>query len=456
MPSHGNALLVTDWTLLQDDVLLTAFVKANEKVMSEHERIQKKLWEYTAQEVNRDVTQPRFSAKACRDRYDALHNGTARVPPELDDDPEARKRERDARLAAYEVRKRKEEEAKAHAAALKREENSQKAMREKLKTIRIARQMKEKKRKENEQRQQKEFLRNAQQARKAERERQMAAFKAENDKKRRMKQAHMEVTEQLTKDLEQKNKDEQERIARENAHRRKARLYAATTVPSQHASLYAGSTHPARQAKTANLPLYEPDSLVVSANNEVYPSNLLRTAGQHLTPTPTQTASNAAVPDARELVCDMKELYRIFDERKMSNKRKKDVKSVVCARLRDNEEQATIEQLKQWLHKRGVSTYGPKDMLIQRLREADARNSPHFNERHAAVLNSAKVTPTRRITQRPNGASRSLQHGLTSSRRAGPIDDEHVRSNRRQAIAGAEVDDLDADEPYMPIDPRLT
>ena len=50
-----------------------------------------------------------FSATACRERYSALIEGTARIPTELDDNPEMRRAEMRAYRAAREKARRKEE-----------------------------------------------------------------------------------------------------------------------------------------------------------------------------------------------------------------------------------------------------------------------------------------------------------------------------------------------------------
>lgn len=53
-----------------------------------------------------------FSATACRERYSALMDGTARIPTEMDDDPESRRLEMEAYRKSREQARNKEKEEK--------------------------------------------------------------------------------------------------------------------------------------------------------------------------------------------------------------------------------------------------------------------------------------------------------------------------------------------------------
>ncbi|KAH0414224.1 hypothetical protein KCU90_g15912, partial [Aureobasidium melanogenum] len=101
---------LTDWHLGEDEMLEEAYEVADKKFQIELEKLEQKRWTWTAQNLNKRLPRERFSAKACRQRHEARRNGTARCPPEIDPDPEARQREREERIAAYKLRR--EEEAK--------------------------------------------------------------------------------------------------------------------------------------------------------------------------------------------------------------------------------------------------------------------------------------------------------------------------------------------------------
>lgn len=98
-------------TKTKDCLLIQAQALADIEVSYEVEKIRawrfRKVSEYMRR-LNKDSL---FSAIACRERYNALMEGTARIPTDLDDDPDARRAEIEAyREARQDVRDRKQAE----------------------------------------------------------------------------------------------------------------------------------------------------------------------------------------------------------------------------------------------------------------------------------------------------------------------------------------------------------
>jgi hypothetical protein len=127
-------LCLHDLTYLQDELLIQAHALADIEINYEIERIRawrfRKVSEYMRR-LNKDTL---FSAKACRERYNALMNGTARIPTEMDDDPDARRAEleayrinRETKRNAEKAKKDAEDAAEAKAKNEARAKNAQKA-----------------------------------------------------------------------------------------------------------------------------------------------------------------------------------------------------------------------------------------------------------------------------------------------------------------------------------------
>jgi hypothetical protein len=127
-------LYIHDLTYLQDELLIQAHALADIEINYEIERIRawrfRKVSEYMRR-LNKDTL---FSAKACRERYNALMNGTARIPTEMDDDPDTRRAEleayridRETKRNAEKAKKDAEDAAEAKAKNEARAKNAQKA-----------------------------------------------------------------------------------------------------------------------------------------------------------------------------------------------------------------------------------------------------------------------------------------------------------------------------------------
>jgi flagellar biosynthesis GTPase FlhF len=111
----------------QDTTLLQAYALADIEVNYEIERTRawrfRKVSEYMRR-LNKDAL---FSANACRERYNALIEGKARIPSEVDDDPEARRAEMAARRRECEKARLEEETEKEAQAALKKKRKQEAA-----------------------------------------------------------------------------------------------------------------------------------------------------------------------------------------------------------------------------------------------------------------------------------------------------------------------------------------
>jgi hypothetical protein len=129
----------------QDQILIQAYALANIEVNYEIERVRAWRFRKVAEYMCRLKKDALFSASACRERYSALIEGTARIPSEVADDPEASR----AELAAFRkerekarrdeeakkssqatLRKRRKDEAAAHAAQRAEEAANKRAAKE--------------------------------------------------------------------------------------------------------------------------------------------------------------------------------------------------------------------------------------------------------------------------------------------------------------------------------------
>jgi hypothetical protein len=129
----------------QDQILIQAYALANIEVNYEIERVRAWRFRKVAEYMRRLKKDALFSANACRERYSALIEGTARIPSEVADDPEASR----AELAAFckerekarrdeeakksnqvTLRKRRKDEAAAHAAQRAEEAANKRAAKE--------------------------------------------------------------------------------------------------------------------------------------------------------------------------------------------------------------------------------------------------------------------------------------------------------------------------------------
>lgn len=102
--------------MIQDDKLQEAHRENETWLNAEVARIHAKHWQAVAESLKNKMPTPRFSKNACKDRFNALANGTADPPLELDPDQEGRMNKRILRAAEQNRRK-------AEAATKAREES---------------------------------------------------------------------------------------------------------------------------------------------------------------------------------------------------------------------------------------------------------------------------------------------------------------------------------------------
>ncbi|KAH9871817.1 hypothetical protein J1614_006074 [Plenodomus biglobosus] len=119
-----------EWEIQDDNLLMQAFAIADIETNYEIERIRawrfRKVSEYMRR-LNKDAL---FSAKACRERYNAITGGTAAIPTEEDDDPDTRRAEREAFCFARQEARNKEKAEKdaKEALELKAKEDAKAAL----------------------------------------------------------------------------------------------------------------------------------------------------------------------------------------------------------------------------------------------------------------------------------------------------------------------------------------
>lgn len=96
---------------------MQAFALADIEVNYEVERIRAWRFRKVSEYMRRLNKEALFSANACRERYDAIVNGTAQIPTEMDDNPDTRRYElENYRVAREEARMKEKNEKEAQEA----------------------------------------------------------------------------------------------------------------------------------------------------------------------------------------------------------------------------------------------------------------------------------------------------------------------------------------------------
>ncbi|KAF2268109.1 hypothetical protein CC78DRAFT_530489 [Lojkania enalia] len=93
---------LVEWQYPDDSLLIQAHELAEAEISTEIERIRSQRFRKVSEHMRKLNKDAKWSAKACHDRYTALMDGTAKIPSQQHDDPEARRRELEARRAAFE------------------------------------------------------------------------------------------------------------------------------------------------------------------------------------------------------------------------------------------------------------------------------------------------------------------------------------------------------------------
>lgn len=121
--THTDYLLkegFKEWTEEDDNILLQAYQYANIEVNYEIERARAWRFRKVSEYMRRLDKDKIFSEDACRERFVGLMQGTAKIPPELDDNPEQRRAEMEAYRAERERQRVIENAAKEEKAAMER------------------------------------------------------------------------------------------------------------------------------------------------------------------------------------------------------------------------------------------------------------------------------------------------------------------------------------------------
>jgi len=123
---------------MQDIELHESFKSIEEKFQADLQRLIDRKWKSIADQLAERLKQKKFTAKACRERYEAIQDGTALLPIELDEDKVGRAALREARMAAAKKRRAdaaaeiEREKAEKAAAAQKKKDDAARKERERV------------------------------------------------------------------------------------------------------------------------------------------------------------------------------------------------------------------------------------------------------------------------------------------------------------------------------------
>lgn len=354
---------------------------ADAKFRVELEKLEQKRWVWTAQALNKRLPRQRFSAKACRQRFEALKDGTARCPPELDPNPQARALERQERIAAYKLRK--EEEAQRDAAQAEQKKRSKKdntaekvAARER-KEAQDA--LKAQKKQEKE-----EYRQSLQDTITLARQRKQGALeiaRAERDYNDMKNKFFTLIHNQLKKEVAvlKKKKEKNGGVTPESD----------TEIVQEPKSRYTYK-NTAEQIRHEDI---DATQAAIDARSHEFHGIVkpVGTVARETTPTSKPPASttnvnapqqSAAVPDGfpeePRSWCAIDELHNILRARGMLLNRMKETKAIILSRLNNEDNTVSVQQLRELLKARNEDSSGTKDVLMRRLSIADAKTSRKY------------------------------------------------------------------------------
>jgi len=87
--------------ILQDDLLLEAITSADQEVYQRKQKVAEEKWKVVAEYLKASKPTTNYSQNACRNRFEALENDAATIPPELVDFPEKCRVQRAAAEETY-------------------------------------------------------------------------------------------------------------------------------------------------------------------------------------------------------------------------------------------------------------------------------------------------------------------------------------------------------------------
>lgn len=96
---------LSDWHIGEDEMLRDMKEEVDKKYAEAMRNLEKKKWQDVSIYLANKTKTRKYTAKACRERFDGLMDGSAMIPVELDDDQEGRRKLRDERIAAARARR---------------------------------------------------------------------------------------------------------------------------------------------------------------------------------------------------------------------------------------------------------------------------------------------------------------------------------------------------------------
>lgn len=384
--------------------MIPAYNLAKEKVDDKISKAFNKRWEFTQQNVNKRSLNPRFSGKACKYRYLEIMNGTARPPPELDPDPEARAREREERLRQKQVRVKEEKRRAAEEQRIKDEEKAAKE------AVREAK------------RQQAAAIKNAR-AEERRRERgvhagRVAAARRVREEK---KAAMQELKEQRLREAAERKFDSELQKRLETEAKTRARDEKKARAADQRA--LAKQQKLRTSARRAPAPEQRSDIVarVLTMHN----------MGNAAVPSPPSAPTKGALTlgISSRAIMSASELRSACRNRGLPMIGSKEPKAILIARLQDADRALGVHALQRMLMEKGIPVkQANKQRLIRELAEADARDSINYRPGVPLPGSTPQPSPFARKANKP-GLRRALPPVpafATTSNDAGPTNADNT------------------------------
>lgn len=385
-------------------------------MLTELEKVRSRRFMFVSAEINKTLAKPRFSAKSCQNRYEELCNGTARPPPELDDDPAARALEREERMKSFKSFKQRQEEAKVAEAKMTRErklaeERERRAAEDRRGQQKAAWDAAKKAKADAA-----EALRQDKEHRKNEKKSILNSnlqILAEDENR---KKKELALIKQLQQTQMAKGINKMEEEARQKGDRRRS---------ATHTSADQRNADRAARDETNNVLLTDARE---RQRQQARSSQIRESLPPVRQPTPRVQSTMLGADSARDdvsrnprYIMTKDELKALVRERKMEANRNKEVKDVVVSRLMEDDRTMPLQQLHRLLRARNLDRTGTREELAHRLAISDARSSSKFNDRVDAQLKSARLnaraaTPQARPTP-PPGRQRSVAQPVPKRRR---------------------------------------
>ncbi|KAI4760602.1 hypothetical protein E4T52_07458 [Aureobasidium sp. EXF-3400] len=360
---------LTDWHIGEDEMLDEAYKIADEKCKVELEKLEQKRWAWAAQEINKRLPRQRFSAKACRKRWEDRINKTARCPPELDPNPEARAREREERIAAYKLRK--EEEAEREAAEA---ENKKRSKKDNTVQKIAARQRKEtqvalKAQKKREKQKYRQSLLETVTLARQRKQDALDAARAERLYHEKKNKFFVRLHKQLKKEVGalQKKKEKNGGVTPDPEE---------TDVVFKPRSRYTYK-NTAEQILDEDI---DATQAVIDARAHTFTGVVepVGTVATQIVPISKPAVIADGFPEDPRSWCTIDELHNILRSRGMLLNRMKETKPIILSRLNNEDRTISIQQLKDLLKARNEDSSGTKAELMRRLAIADAKTSRKY------------------------------------------------------------------------------